>query len=57
MEKEKHRKEVAKTYMKSQEAFHQGVCDKVVDLLLLIEADLSPSGRKRFEIARKRLET
>lgn len=54
-ERENHRKEVAKTDLNSQEAFHQKDYGKVVDLLLPIESDLSPSGRKRLEMARKRL--
>jgi len=53
---ENHRKEVSKIDLKSQEAFHQGNYGKVLDLLLPIEADLSVSGRKRLEMAQKRLE-
>ena len=55
-ERENHRKEVSQTDLKSQEAFRQGDYRKVVDLLLPIAADLSPSGHKRLEMAQKRLE-
>jgi|APTNR8051073442_1049403.scaffolds.fasta_scaffold52221_2 hypothetical protein len=53
--KENRRKELSRIDVKSQEAFHQSDYQQVLDLLVPIESELTASGRKRLELARRRL--
>jgi hypothetical protein len=52
---ENRRKELSRIDVKSQEAFRQSDYQQVLDLLIPIKSELTVSGRKRLELARRRL--
>lgn len=50
-------REIARIDAKSQEAFHNGNYQEVIDLLSPLEAELSSATRKRLELAHRRLKS